>query len=264
VAVEALVHEAEATFSRFRPDSALSRLNRDRATVHPGLVALVTRALELGAATNGAFDIRVGPALVTAGYDRSFELLGAHPPAPERLLLAAPVALLEVAIAGDSARLEGVGALDLGGIAKGWTIDRVAELLLANGCADFVIDGGGDIRTGGSAEDGAAWTLGVGDGLAVHLSDGAVCTSSTVRRRWRTVTGEAHHIIDPWTGASAQAGVTTAVVVADDAVTADGLATAIVASPADGLSAASALRAEVLLERDGRWQMTPGLERFLV
>jgi thiamine biosynthesis lipoprotein ApbE len=57
--------------------------------------------------------------------------------------------------------------------------------------------------------------------------------------------------------------VTTAVVVAEDAATADALATALVANPSAGLSAAWPLHAEVLLERDGRWEMTPGLEGFL-
>jgi len=166
-------------------------------------------------------------------------------------------------------RLEGEGALDLGGIAKGWTIDRAAEALEAVGVRDYVIDGGGDIRAGGVAPGGAAWGIGigigigVGDGLAVRLEDRAVCTSSTRRRRWRMAEGDAHHIIDPASGAPATEEADTAVVIATDAATADALATALLADLDRGLGAVVAWGAEALFGLEGRWEMTPGMERWL-
>lgn len=259
---ETLVHEAEAALSRFHPDSDLSRLNRDREATSPDLAALVRRSLELSVTTGGAFDVRVGPSLVAAGYDRSFERL-AGGGTSDAVRLAPPVGMLSVTVSGDTVRLDGIGAIDLGGIAKGWTIDRIAEVLRAVGCRDFVIDGGGDIRAAGVNDDGLPWALGVGDGLAVRISDGAVCTSSVDRRRWRTATGEAHHIIDPATGASSRSLVTNAVVVARDTATADALATALIADPPRALRALEALHAEALLERAGRWEMTPGMEGTL-
>lgn len=257
---ETIVQEAEAAFSRFLPDSELSRLNRDHEATGAALAALVRRSLDLSVATAGAFDIRVGPSLVAAGYDRSFELLNGR---PEEFKLAPPVETLSIVVSDDTVRFEGLGAVDLGGIAKGWTIDRVAEAIRATGCRDFVIDGGGDICASGTSADGLPWALGVGDGLAVRIADGAVCTSSVERRRWRTPAGEAHHIIDPSTGASSASRVTNAVVVAPDTTTADALATALIANPASALRALDALHAEALFERDGRWEMTPGMESFL-
>ena len=259
---QAVVEEAESAFSRFRAGSLVSRLNRDRRVTDADLADVVGRALTLGEATSGAFDLRVGPALAAAGYDISFELLASRTPYG-LLRFAPPVDLLSVTVAGDAVVLEGVGALDLGGIAKGWAIDRVAEVIEAAGHRDYVIDGGGDIRVGGCGADGSPWAVGVGDGLVVHLSGEAVATSSTAKRRWVTPSGEAHHVIDPRTGLSSGARVTNAAVVAPDATTADALATAVLADPARGLRAVTALDGGALIEQDGAWLVTPSMERWL-
>lgn len=258
-AIERAVHDAEGRYSRFRPDSLLSRLNIERRVEDAGIAGLVRRALEIGRATGGAFDIRVGAAVIAAGYDRSFEQL---PPVAADDRVAPPAAMLDVRVEGDVVVLDGVGLIDLGGIAKGWTIDRVAETLEAAGLGDYLIDGGGDIRARGRDASGEAWAVGVGDGLAVRLSDGAVCTSSTQRRRWATPHGIAHHIIDPARGLPAVEVVTNAAVVAPDATTADALATAVIAAPAT-LRVAGALGAEVLLQRNGAWELTPGMRGWL-
>lgn len=262
--VEPIVRDAEAAFSRFRPDSLVSRLNSVRRIDDRGLADLVRLALRLGERTDGAFDIRVGPALVAAGYDRSFEALPAVVEASrdtERAALL--VEALTVRVEGSTVCLDGPGAIDLGGIAKGWTVDRVADSLEAAGCHNYLVDGGGDIRTGGSSPEGGPWPVGVGAGLAVAVSGRAVCTSSIEKRRWRTAAGEAHHVIDPRRGAPADHGVTNVVTVGFDAATADALATALIASP-DALGAALALGVEVMLERNGTWEMTPGINGLLV
>lgn len=261
-AAQTIASTAEAAFSRFQPDSVLAALNRERQIVDGALAAVVRQALALGRATSGAFDPRVGPALTAAGYDRSFEDLAGRPHGG-LLRIAPPVDLLAVRVTGDEVELAGIGALDLGGIAKGWTIDRIAEAIEAGGCPDYVIDGGGDIRTGRHGPDGEAWPIGVGPGLVAYLSGEAVATSSTNRRRWATSHGEAHHVIDPATGMPSTSAVTNAVVIASDATTADALATAVVADPARGLRAVVALGGGALIERDGAWSMTRGMERWV-
>lgn len=258
--LEHLVHQAEARYSRFRGTSLVSRLNGERRVQDAGLAALVGRALEIGRVTGGAFDIRAGAAVIAGGYDRSFELL---PPVVVDDQIAPPVGLLEVIVDGDLVALEGPGLIDLGGIAKGWTIDGIATALDEAGVADYLIDGGGDIRGRGRDSSGAPWAVGVGDGLAVRLTDAAVCTSSTRRRRWATRTGMAHHIVDPTRGLPTAEEITNVVVVAPDTTTADAFATAVVAS-VPALGAARTLGAEVLFERDGAWEMTPGLEGWLL
>lgn len=259
---EAIVRTAEASFSRFLPDSLLSQLNQQRMSTDDELARLVTRAEELRDLSSGAFDVRVGPAVVAAGYDRSFEWLGGRPAAASAPI-APPVELLSVEATGDQVRLAGPGSVDLGGIAKGWAIDRVAEAIESMGYQDYVVDGGGDIRTGGRAAAGTAWPIGIGDGLVAYLSGEAVCTSSTQRRRWSGAGGTAHHIIDPTRGVPAASRITTATVIAADATMADALATAIIAHPTRGLAAVAAVGGAALLERDGAWLMTPGMDRWM-
>jgi len=260
--LEALVHTAEARYSRFLPDSLLSRLNRDRSARNAELASLVRDALALGAATHGAFDIRIGAAVRAAGYDRSFETITAALRNPA-LSFGPPVTALTIDVDGDEVRLSGSGSIDLGGIAKGWTVDRVADALEASGCHDYLVDGGGDIRVAGHDSDDAPWTVGVVEGLTVSLPAGAVCTSSARRRRWRTETEDAHHIIDPATAAPARHDVIEVVVIAPLAATADALATTLIAQPERGLAALPAFEAEALLLRNGAWEMTEGMRRWL-
>jgi len=260
--LEAIVHTAEARYSRFQPDSLLSRLNRDRSARDAELAGLVRDALALGAATQGAFDIRIGAAVRAAGYDRSFETITAALRSPA-LSFSPPVAALTVEVDGDEVRLHGTGSIDLGGIAKGWTVDRVAAALEADGCSDYLVDGGGDIRVRGHDAQGAPWTIGVGEGLTASLPAGAVCTSSTRSRRWRTATEDAHHIIDPGTAAPARHDVIEVVVIAPLAATADALATTLIAQPERGLAALAGFRADALLLRNGAWEMTEGMRRWL-
>lgn len=284
---ERLVRDVEARLSRFLPGSALSRLNAQRETSDPMLATLVREALKARALTRGAFDPTLGDALIAAGYDRSFERLSPIPgrspvestPSAGDCQIRPNLTLkgrsfvehspdlstagMAVGIEGDTVRLMGAGRLDLGGIAKGWTVDRVAEQLAAAGATAWVVDGGGDIRVGGQAPDGE-WHLGIGDDYAIGLVAGAVATSSSRKRRWCTVDGEGHHILDPRTGRPSTGDVDTAVVVAHDALTADVLATALIADfdatwPALGEQGAAAL---VHADSSG-WRMTPNLEELL-
>lgn len=251
--VEQLVREYEARLSRFLPDSALSRLNRERRIDDDVLAAVVASAEAARRLTRGAFDARAGAAVMAAGYNRPFEEIAFAPEAGPNAQR--PVVLL----LGTMVLLLGHGRLDLGGIAKGWIVDRAADLLAEAGRC--VVDGGGDIRAVGGEEE---WTIGVGDGLAVGLSEGAVATSSTRERRWATPAGDAHHIVEPSRGAPAAEEVTTAAVIARDAASADALATAVVADVKKGMRAVAASGGELLVQRaSGAWEMTPGMTRYL-
>ena len=260
--VEADVHAAEVRYSRFLRESALSQLNRERRIHDAELADLMRIALAMHESTHGAFDVRVGAAMQAAGYDRTFEALS-YITTPV-LTFAPPASALRVEVREHETQLHGTGTLDLGGIAKGWTVDRAAEAIERAGCTDYLIDGGGDIRAAGYDERGAPWIVGVGEGLAVRLQDAAVCTSSTRRRLWRTAGEDAHHIIDPASGAPARHEVTDAVVVARDTTTADVIATTIIADSERGLASARALGAEALVLRAGYWEMTEGMRRWLI
>jgi FAD:protein FMN transferase len=123
---EAEVWSVERTLSRFLPESALSRLNARRAAIDPVLAEVTRVALNLSEITRGAFDPTLGARLAELGYDRPFDEIGR--PARARPFDGARP---RVSVRGDRVRLEGSGALDLGGVAKGWTVDRVLSLLAA-------------------------------------------------------------------------------------------------------------------------------------
>ena len=150
---EELARQVEETLSRFREDSALSRVNRAPGRWHrvPRLMAeVVQEALHWARQTDGIFDPTLLHAVRAAGYDRSFELLqGANLSAaalPEFRHVQA--AWRDVRLDGDMLYLPPHVGLDLGGIAKEWTADRMAEMLAEWG--PCLVDAGGDIRAMGA------------------------------------------------------------------------------------------------------------------
>lgn len=254
---EVLVHDIETRLSRFRESSSLSALNRDRVATDPMLAAVVRAALDWRDATNAVFDPGVGAALVAAGYDRSFEAI-------EGVCRgAADARRPRITVGGHCVSLDGEGTIDLGGIGKGWAVDRVAEHLEARGVGRYLIDGGGDLRAGDTPS--VPWSVGVGDGLVAWIGPGAVATSSTEKRRWVTASEvSAHHIINAATGVPAVSGIRTAVVTHRTATTADVLATTLIAGGVASLVAVEAQGAEALIEdENGAWWMTPGMGRWL-
>lgn len=228
----------EQRWSRFLSDSELSRLNRlaGRPTVvSPLTFALIERAVAAWRQTAGAFDPTVLSALCQAGYDRDFGSLRPDPdarcgvePGPT-----AGCAEIELDSTVSSVRLPRGVTLDLGGIAKGFAADHVAEALMVAGCAGACVNIGGDLRVIGESPSGEGWVIGVDaevpDSIAppsLALDAGAVATSSRTRRVWTRGTTRSHHLIDPRTGSSARTPWVAATVVAGRAVDAEPLAKA--------------------------------------
>lgn len=218
--------EAEAELSRFRPDSGLSRLNaaagQGPQTVSPLLWTALSHALAAARQTQGLFDPTVLGPLRAAGYDRSFELLANGKGRQESPVT--PCWGWQAVHLFDSARQvelpAGIG-VDLGGIAKGWTVDRVAVSLAEHGPA--LVDAGGDIRAVG-APGGQPWPVAVQDPFdeardraVLALAGGAVATSSIGRRRWQRNGQPMHHLIDPRTGQPSDSDLHTVTVLADTA-----------------------------------------------
>ncbi|GAB4321883.1 MAG: FAD:protein FMN transferase [Dehalococcoidia bacterium] len=199
LSIRVLFEQQEARFSRFRPGSLVSRLNRGEVVTDPWLADACQLAVAAHAATGGLFNPLVLEALLAAGYDRTFaEVSGGMP-----VLAPAPDPALAIAIEGETVRLSR-GGLDLGGIVKGWTVDLAVELV-ARDVAGVLVNAGGDLRAAGSSDAGEGWYVEVDapDGTIAWagMLTGAVATSTTAKRRWRTDTGGvAHHLIDPRTG----------------------------------------------------------------
>jgi thiamine biosynthesis lipoprotein len=229
-AVDAVIRRAaaeEARFSRFRADSELSNVNArtgTATTLSAPFASLLAFALEAARRTHGRFDPTVHDALVAAGYDRDFDevLAGAR----GRLFPATPCGRWdEIRLDGRRVHLPRGVHLDLGGVAKGWTVDRAAEDALDAGLAWILVNAGGDLRVGGDApgidvriEDPDDRT----DLARLTIAAGGLATSCVTRRAWAP--GE-HHVIDPRTGAPADTSLRQATVWAPTAAEAEVLAT---------------------------------------
>jgi thiamine biosynthesis lipoprotein len=233
VRAAAFLRRSERRFSRFRPASELSQLNRRAGAsvrVSPPLFRLVAVALDAAQATDGLFDPTIHRALLAAGYDRTFADLGKERDG-DGLPATETGRYREVVL--DAARRTvtlpaGVG-LDLGGIAKGWLADAVARRLGALGAA--AVDLGGDVAFTTPAPD-SPWLVEVAspwpDGrppAEVELDrGGGVATSGVVRRRWRTSRGRQHHLIDPRTGLPAATDLASVTVLGPSSAAAEVLA----------------------------------------
>jgi thiamine biosynthesis lipoprotein len=189
-AIRRLFEEWDGIFSRFRHDSELNRVNRDRSPVvvlsRPFAHALRT-ALRAAAATDGLVDPTLGAAIEAAGYDRDFALLAddGRPPGPASPGRWRALRLSDRLLS----RTPGV-VLDLNGVVKALAVDAAVELLSADG----LVAAGGDLAARGSA------IVGLPGDAALRLQSGGIATSGTTKRRWRRGGALQHHLIDPRTG----------------------------------------------------------------
>jgi thiamine biosynthesis lipoprotein len=227
-----LLGQLAATFTRFDAASELRLLERRRAMrCSPELLEVLDLALDARRASAGRFDPTLRDAMVAIGYDRTFTEVQRRPhpaarPAPGGGGIAIDPSTGIVALAPGT-------SLDLGGIAKGWIADRVAERLAQ--LAPALVDAGGDIACTPRA-GGAPWRVAVaGTDLQLELGAGGVATSGIDRRRWRDPASgvELHHVIDPATGTSAHTDLIRVTVLAASCAAAEAASTALLVAGRD-------------------------------
>lgn len=266
------VDDLERRWSRFLPDSEVNELNRragERVRVSADTAELVVRAVEGWRLSAGAFDPTLLGAILRAGYDRPFDRLGRSGPAGPRCELDAGAAGIEVD--GDTVRLPAGTGFDPGGIGKGLAADVISREAMAAGAEGVCVNLGGDVRVRGTGPEGEAWTVAVDhpwSGTAlVHLGlvDGAVATSTTLRRRWEVAGDVRHHLIDPQTGLPSTTEVNLATVVAGEAWAAEVLVKAVLlagaAHPFDVLGGTGA--EGLVVDDQGRVRASEGLAAYL-
>ena len=143
-AAEAEFYRLEAILTRFRPESELSRLNEAGALeAGPELLEVIALALEARERTRGRFDPTVHDAVVSAGYDRSFE----HVPTDGTAVTAGSTCGGAVRLSGSRIELGPNVRIDLGGIGKGYAAAQAVQLLSSAGPA--LVNAGGDIAVVG-------------------------------------------------------------------------------------------------------------------
>lgn len=214
----------EKSCTRFDPTSPLMRANSDSNKWHslPSIaIDLIKTAYEAYQLTHGVFDPRILGDLLKNGYDNNLHF--------------DPSKVIRNVLPGNSPQLSesttrklsdwhpefkasevllGELPIDLGGIGKGFAVQRAMEIL--QDCADGVlINAGGDIAAEGFNEDGEGWHIGIenpwnpeGDSLlVVELMDASIATSSVRLRSWLQDGRLTHHLIDPSTGSPGGSGL---------------------------------------------------------
>jgi len=259
----------EALMSEWRPESPISQVDA-AAGKHPvevpeELRVLLERSIRYSEETKGTFDVTWRGMGNIWHFDDSFV-----PPTPAAVAAARRnIDYRAIQIRGNAIYLPEGKNIGLGGIAKGYGVNRAVEVLIKAGFPDCLVDGGGDVRVSGT-HDGQPWRLGIQDPRAargttlgvVRLSNRALVTSGDYER-FRIVDGvRYHHIIDPRTGWPANAS-TSVSVLSDDAEQGVVLAKAIfILGPEEGLKLARAEGLDALLiDPQGRQHATAGFAR---
>jgi thiamine biosynthesis lipoprotein len=210
--VVAEMRRIEARYSPYLEDSELSRLNREapRGWVEttPEMIDLLERSAAVSRMTDGAFDITY------ASVGRYYDYRAGKRPNDDAMaeaLEAIDYHYVEIDAEHNRVRFaHPLVYVDLGGIAKGYAVDRCIEILQAAGIEQAAVAAGGDSRILGD-RDGKPWTVGIQDprddesmAVLLPLVDTAVSTSGDYERFFEEDGIRYHHILDPGTGDSAR------------------------------------------------------------
>jgi thiamine biosynthesis lipoprotein len=206
--------------------------------------ALVERAVQASALTQGAFNPLVGLALESLGYDRDFARLGADAgprAAPNYRPETAAALRLDRYLPSVTVPIS--SAFDPGGIGKGLAADVVVDELMVAGARGAMVNLGGDLAIAGTPPDEHGWIVGIEDPAhpGTHLARvtvvaGGVCTSSRVQRTWTGSDGSTvHHLVDPQTGRPVVSPIVTVTVVAGAAWWAEALTKVVFVAGVDAM-----------------------------
>jgi len=269
----ALVEELESNTSRFTGGSDVwlvnSNAGQSPVAAHPETLEIMRRSLEFSRLSDGAFDITMAPIAGLWGfYDRNYRV-----PTPEEVEAArslvdyGQVLLDEV---NQTAMLAQRGMeIDLGGIAKGYTVGAMCETLRNRGVKHGLVNFGGTVGAIGSRSDGKPWSIGIRDprGEACDLLgklevEDAYVSSSGDYERFFTRDGKRYcHLFDPHTGYQ-PTGLLSVTVVGPDPVDADILSTTIFVLGTERGFALLKVRSgyeALVVEADGAIKMTDGM-----
>lgn len=237
----------DALLSVWKEDSDVARVNRHAGIapvkVHADTLAVLRDAAEASALTRGKFDITFGALADIWRFDHDQDNI-----VPGRELIEPRLKRIDYravqidTTAGTAFITRPDVRIHLGGIGKGYAVDRAAALLRERGLTDFLIQSGGDLYVSGS-NGGKPWTLGIADPRGDHqpfamvrMSDGTLSTSGDYERAFIKDGTRYHHLLDPDVGEPAR-GCRSVTIVTNRGVMADVLSTGVfIMGPAEGMA----------------------------
>jgi len=269
------VDALEKTLSRFLPESDISRINGSAGiqceNVSEDTYQVLSQAIEFSNKCQGCFDVTIGP-LVTL-WSRNKDT--STPPDESSIRQVLPLVNARDLVLDpwqSAARLRRAGqSVDLGGIGKGFTGDRILEVYQKQGIASAYSNLGGNVVTLGTKPDGSPWHIGIQHPRqensligAVSVVNQSVVTSGDYQRYYTDSQGKRHHhILDPRTGYPSESGLISVSVVAEKSVAADALSTILfVAGMEKGLECLSSFphTDAILVDSDMQVYVTAGLQ----
>ena len=243
-----VVKEIEVLMDNYRKESEISILNRqgeNRAS--PFTLEVIKKAVNFSKLTGGAFDITCKPLVdLWRRAGRETRL-----PLPQEIREAISlVSYKDIMLEGNLIKFkkEGMG-IDLGGIAKGYAVDKAIEILKREGINRALVNAGGDLYALGRGPQGKKWRIGIQDPRhkgkimrVIGVEDRAVATSGDYERCF-FINGKRHsHIVNPCTGMTVENVPMSVTIIAPDATTADALATGVfVLGPREGMDLINSL-----------------------
>lgn len=268
---EAEIKRIDTMFSTGNKDSEISKLNEaKKLEVSEETFSLIKKAKEIGGQVDGVFDISVYPVMQAWGFtDQNYRV----PEKKELNNLLKRVDFSEISLdeKTHTVTLDDDMAIDLGGIAKGYTSDRVIEIMKEHGVEHALINLGGNVKVLDHKPDGSEWRVAITDPEdeedfvgGVSVFDKAVITSGGYQRYFELDGERYFHIIDLTDGYPARNGLISTTIVSEDGTLADALSTSLFIMGPDRACEYWKEHAEdfdaVLVTDDGRVFVTEGLE----
>jgi thiamine biosynthesis lipoprotein len=237
------INKVDDLMSDYKSDSEISSVNRDgfekAVQLSQSTYEVLQRSIEFSKLTDGAFDITVGPLVELFRKAKKKQVL---PNQDEIADAKSKVGFEKLKLDGQKRTVqftvEGM-RLDVGGIAKGYAVDKAVEMMQTHGAIGGMVDLGGDIRCFGAPFKGRDhWVIGLQNPnmgkdspgrevlLKLKMTNGAIATSGDYQQFIIIEGKRRSHIIDRKTGTSTE-GLSSVTIIADNATNADALATAV-------------------------------------
>lgn len=267
------IAELEALFSVTKEGSDICRVNQAEGNVTEvawDTANVLREAIAIGDETEGALDITLYPVLKVWGFTTEEYRI---PTEIELQSLLEYVDYKQIELDGNQVCLPEGMEIDFGALAKGYTSDRIIEILKENGVESALINLGGNVHTLGIKPDGSLWKIGIrnpfetGEMCILSTADKAVITSGNYERYFIGEDGKAYwHILDASDGCPADNGLVSVTVIGEEGVRCDALSTALFVA---GLEWAADYWREkqdfdmILVTEDGKIYITEGIKEDL-